>query len=113
MKNRHSKFRKFATENNSNLEIWAVGAPFVHVCFGNSEGQRVRYIETDRPTPGEFEEHEVVKLQTAGNIVEGGTRHVGDEGPDVDKLEKDKQTGYMVLGVVGAAVVLAIFAYYD
>ena len=107
------KFRKFAVENNSNLQTWAVGAPFVEICYGNAEGNRIRYFERDMPAKGEFEETEPVRLETAGNIVEGGNVQVGDKPDPVEIVNQDTQTGYMIMGAVGVAVALAIFSLYD
>ena len=109
------KFRSFATQNNSNLSIWAVGDLFVHVCFGNAEGQRIQYTPKDPPPTGEYEEEEIVPQETAGNIVEGGRKHVGDVVKPIQSADPDSdaKTGYMIMALVGVAAVAALFSYYD
>ena len=59
------RFRKLAAEANSTLHTWAVGCPFVSVCFGDSEGFRVQYTvppPTESTREYSFEEEEPLKL---------------------------------------------------
>ena len=105
------KFRQKATENNSDLKTWSVGSPFVHVCYGSAEGRRIRYTPKTPPTTGEAE-YNPVKKQTAGLIVEGGYERNPPPGYDEVK-EHAKESGYMIGGLVGIAIVAAIFSYFD
>jgi hypothetical protein len=104
------KFRKSAAESNVNVTTWAVGTPFIDLCFGQVEGFEIHYVPRKEPKILEATSESKV-LPTAGLIVNasqtvgGGFGESGGESKD----PKDNTNSlYFAIGLVGACA-LAYF----